>query len=310
MAHRGIDANELKSGGFIMQRQPNLFTVRLRCPGGKVTSSQLRIAADLAEKYGRGEVHNSFRQSIEIPYVHLDNLPLLAAELSATSWALASCGPRVRVPTACAGCTWNPNGLMDTQAMCREVDQQYFGGTTSHHKFKISFSGCPIDCARTREMDLGFQGITEPECLSELCTACGLCEMACEEKAITMQNGLPVRDPNLCNYCGDCIKVCPVSAMVTKRNGWLIRVGGKHGKHPLYAYEAAQFASDAQGLKLIGDTVNWYKANAKGKERIGATIARLGVAKYIDEVVKASGLESVEGQGDRKKFWAGGNQYE
>src|SRR5512147_2604659 len=121
MAHRGIDANELKSGGFIMQRQPNLFTVRLRCPGGKVTSSQLRIAADLAEKYGRGEVHNSFRQSIEIPYVHLDNLPLLAAELSDTSWALASCGPRVRVPTACAGCTWNPNGLMDTQAMCREV---------------------------------------------------------------------------------------------------------------------------------------------------------------------------------------------
>lgn len=309
MSHRGLDANELKSGGFIMQRQPDLFTVRLRCPGGKVTSAQLRMAADLAEKYGRGEVHNSFRQSIEIPYVHLDNLPVLAAELSGTNWALASCGPRVRVPTACAGCTWNPNGLMDTQAMCREVDQRYFGGTTSHHKFKISFSGCPIDCARTREMDLGFQGVTEPECETDLCNACGLCATACEEKAITMRDGLPVRDESLCNYCGDCIKVCPVSAMVARRTGWLIRAGGKHGKHPLYAYEVAEFATDAQALKVIEDTVNWYKANAKGRERIGAAMARVGVARYIEEVVIPSGLEAISNQSDRHKFWAGGNQY-
>ena len=154
-----FDANELKAGGFIMQRQANLFTVRLRCPGGKVTAEQLRKAADLSEKYGRGEIHNSVRQSIEIPYVHLDNLPVVAAELAGSSWALASCGPRIRVPTACAGCTWNPNGLMDTQKMCQEVDRHFFGETTAHHKFKISFSGCPIDCARTREMDLGFQGI-------------------------------------------------------------------------------------------------------------------------------------------------------
>lgn len=122
MSQQHFDANELKSGGFILQRQANLFTVRLRCPGGKVEAWQLRKAADLSEKYGRGEVHNSVRQSIEIPYVHLDNLPAVAEELASSGWAMASCGPRVRVPTACAGCTWNPNGLMDTQAMCRAVD--------------------------------------------------------------------------------------------------------------------------------------------------------------------------------------------
>jgi anaerobic sulfite reductase subunit C len=304
-----FDANELKAGGFIMQRQANLFTVRLRCPGGKVTAQQLRKAADLSEKYGRGEIHNSVRQSIEIPYVHLDNLPVVAAELAGSSWALASCGPRVRVPTACAGCTWNPNGLMDTQKMCQEVDKHFFGETTAHHKFKISFSGCPIDCARTREMDLGFQGIAEPECKTELCTACGLCASACEEKAITMQDGLPVRDRSKCNYCGDCVKVCPAESMVEKRAGWLIRAGGKHGKHPLYGYEVAQFATDDKILSVIEKTVPWYKANAKGRERIGATIGRLGVAKYVNEVVKSLGIEAIDDPADRRKFWAAGNFY-
>ena len=306
MTQQQFDANELKSGGFILQRQPNLFTVRLRCPGGRVEAWQLRKAAELSEKYGRGEVHNSVRQSIEIPYVHLDNLPVVAQELAGTGWAMASCGPRVRVPTACAGCTWNPNGLMDTQAMCREVDQRYFGGETAHHKFKISFSGCPIDCARTREMDMGFQGITEPECLTDVCTACGLCATACEEGAITMRDGLPVRDDSKCIYCGDCIKVCPSSAMVASRTGWLIRVGGKHGKHPIYAFEVAAFATDEQGLALIESTVPWYRANATGRERIGATIGRIGIARYIDDVVRPSGLEVVE---DRGKFWATGNMY-
>ncbi|OGO35727.1 MAG: hypothetical protein A2147_06575 [Chloroflexi bacterium RBG_16_57_8] len=304
-----FDANELKSGGFIMQRQANLFTVRLRCPGGKVTAQQLRLAAELSEKYGRGEVHNSFRQSIEIPYVHLDNLPNLAAELAGSSWALASCGPRVRVPTACAGCTWNPNGLADTQKMCQEVDQRFFGETTTHHKFKTSFSGCPIDCARTREMDLGFQGIAEPECKTELCTACGLCATACEEDAITMQDGLPVRDWSKCNYCGDCVKVCPAASMVTKRSGWLVRVGGKHGKHPIYSYEVAQFATDEQIPSVIEKTVPWYRANAKGRERIGATIGRVGVSKYVDEVIRPLGLEAIEDPSQRKKFWATGNMY-
>lgn len=105
----------LKSGGFIKQTQRDLFTVRLRCPAGKIGSAQLRKAADIADKYGRGEIHTSFRQSIEIPYVHQSHFEAIAAEVKEVDWSIASCGPRIRVPTACAGCTWNPNGLMDTQ---------------------------------------------------------------------------------------------------------------------------------------------------------------------------------------------------
>ena len=304
-----MDFEVLKSGGFIKQTQENLFTVRLRCPGGKLTSPQLRKAAELAEKYGRGEIHNSFRQSIEIPYVHYQHFDAIVAELKEINWSVASCGPRIRVPTACAGCTYNPNGLMDSQTMCLEVDKRYFGTATGHHKFKIAFSGCPIDCARTREMDLGFQGINEPELVEDLCNGCGLCIPACEEKALTMVDDLPVRDADKCIYCGDCIKICPVDAFIVARKGWLVRVGGKHGRHPIYAYEIAQFTSDEECFSLIERTMEWYQTNGEGRERIGATIGRLGLSKYLDEVVNPLGLEVIEKSEERRRFRAGGNLY-
>ena len=309
-AHRlKMDIETLKSGGFIKQTQENLFTVRLRCPAGKLTSRQLHKAAELAEKYGNAEIHNSFRQSIEIPYVHFKHFDAITKELKEIDWSVASCGPRIRVPTACAGCTYNPNGLMDTETMCLEVDRRYFGTSTRHHKFKISFSGCPIDCARTREMDLGFQGIVEPELVEELCNGCGICVSSCEENALTLVDGLPIKDTSKCIYCGDCIKVCPVDAMITGKKGWLIRVGGKHGRHPIYSYEIAQFVSDKNCFSVIERTIDWYQANAKGRERIGTTICRLGLSNYLDEVIKPLGLEIIEKPEERRKFWAKGNLY-
>lgn len=305
-----LNFDELKSGGFIKQTQKDLFTVRLRCPGGRLTSAQLHKAAELAEKYGRGEVHTSFRQSVEIPYVHYQHFDAIAAELRAMNWSVASCGPRVRVPTACAGCSYNPNALTDTQAMCQEVDRRFFGTPTGHHKFKTSFSGCSIDCPRTREADLGFQGMVEPELAPALCNGCGLCIKGCEEKALTEVSKLPARDASKCTYCGDCVKVCPVDAMVAVRKGWLARVGGRHGKHPLYAYEVAQFLSDDSCLSLIEKTLDWYKVNGQGRERIGAAIGRLGLSRYLDEVVRPLGLEAIDSAQARQKFWAGGNLYD
>ena len=304
-----MDFATLKSGGFIKQTQENLFTVRLRCPAGKLTSKQLRKAAELAEKYGQGEVHTSVRQSIEIPYVHHQYFDVIVAELKEVNWSVASCGPRIRVPTACAGCTYNPNGLMDSQAMCLEVDKRYFGTATGHQKFKITFAGCPIDCPRARNADLGFQGMIEPKLVEELCNGDGLCVSGCEEKALTLVNDLPVRDMSKCIYCGDCMKVCPFDAMVEARKGWLVRVGGKHGKHPLLSYEVAQFASDEGSFSLIEKTMEWYQANGEGRERIGATIGRLGLSRYLDEVVKPLDLEVIEKPEERRKFRIGGNLY-
>ncbi len=282
-----IDIDELKSGGFIKQTQKDLFTVRLRMPGGRITPEKMVKVAEVAKKYGRmGYCHMSFRQSIEIIGVHIDDFDKVRDELSEAGVRIASCGPRVRVPTACGGCEYNPNGLMDTQKKALEVDERSFG-TPCHHKFKVSFSGCPIDCARTTEMDLGFQGAVDPKWDEPLCTGCTLCAKACLEGAIVSdKEGKPVFDPEKCIYCGDCIRACPTDSWKAKRRGWIVRVGGKHGRHPMLAREVFEFLPDEKVHDFIDKTLKWYKRNGRRRERIGVTIERIGLDKFKKEVVK------------------------
>lgn len=283
-SEKKVDFNELKTGGFIKQRQKDLFAVRLRCPGGKITTDKLIGISKIAAKYSKkGVIHLSFRQSLEILYVDYKDFDSIVAELAEIGMKVASCGPRVRVPTACGGCEYNPNGLTDTQKMAEMVDTKFFG-TPTHHKFKVSFSGCPIDCARTKEMDLGFQGVVEPKWEEPACTGCTICSEACKEDAIQShpETGKPIYDPKKCIWCGDCIRACPTGAWTAKRYGHLVRIGGKHGRHPVEAKEVALFVPDEKVAGVIEKTIEWYLANGIRGERIAKTVRRVGVEKYLE----------------------------
>jgi len=268
-----LDFTTLKTGGIIKQRQRDKFTVRLKCPGGRVPLSKLPKIAEVAARYGGDYVHISFRQSIEIPYVDYRDFGKVRAELAEVGQEIASCGPRVRVPTACSGCEYNPNGLMDTQAAAQRICARFFGTGKLAHKFKISFSGCPIDCARTNEMDLGFQGAVKPRLNDATCIACGICAHACLEGAVETDpaTGKPVYHPEKCLYCGDCVRACPSESWQAEKTGWMVRIGGRHGRHPMHAPVVAEFLPDAQVEGVIEAVLAWYEENGQGagRKRIG-----------------------------------------
>ena len=272
-----LDFNTLKTGGIIKQRQRERFTVRLKCPGGRVPLDKLEKAIQVARKYGGDYVHLSFRQSVEIPYVHFKDLGHIQKELAEVGQDIASCGPRVRVPTACSGCEYNPNGLTDTQGMAAAMCERFFAKQPLAHKFKISFSGCPIDCARTNEMDLGFQGAVNPQWEQDPCIGCRICSHACLEGAIESHpdTGEPIYDPLKCLYCGDCIRACPTEAWRPALTGWVVRIGGKHGRHPMDGSAIAAFVPDEKVQGIIEAVLDWYERNAadKGRIRIGTLLA-------------------------------------
>ncbi|MBM3497126.1 MAG: 4Fe-4S dicluster domain-containing protein [Armatimonadetes bacterium] len=260
----------LKSGGIIKQRQKELFTVRLKCPGGRMPLERLAKIAEVARKYGRDYVHVSVRQSIEIPYVNMRDIGKVQEELGEVGQEIASCGARVRVPTACGGCEYNPNGLTDTQRLAREVTERFFGKWQLAHKFKISFSGCPSDCVRTASADLGFQGAVRPEWDQTKCIGCRICASACAEGAIDSDpdSGEPIYHPDKCLYCGDCIRSCPTEAWLSAEVGWVVRVGGKHGRHPITARRIAEFIPDEAIPAVIEAVLAWYQQAAEGRGRI------------------------------------------
>ena len=47
------------------------------------------------------------------------------------------------------------------------------------------------------------------------CIACKLCEKACEQQAIKMENNLAIIDYALCNKCGACIEACKFGTIVS-----------------------------------------------------------------------------------------------
>jgi len=294
-----LDFKILKTGGIIKQKQKGLFTIRLKCPGGRVPVKKLKIIAEVAEKYAGDYIHISVRQSVELPYVNYKDIGKIQEELAEVGQEIASCGARVRVPSACSGCEYNPNGLTDTQSMANKVCEQFFGKRHLPHKFKMSFSGCPIDCARTNEMDLGFQGAVKPNFDKSLCVQCGICAEACQEKAILINSdtGFPIYKKERCLFCGDCIRCCPSQAITAGITGWIIRCGGKHGRHPILGSKIAEFVPDDKIPDIINAVLDWYEKNGKdrGRIRIGSLLLDNSLFdKFIEELHPVLGEHAVK----------------
>ncbi len=117
-----VDYSTLKKGGFMRQKQKNNFSLRLRVVGGNLKAKQLAKIAEVAENFGDGYVHLTSRQSVEIPFIKLDDVENVKAALAEGDVEPGVCGPRVRTITACQGQAICPSGCIDTYSLAKELD--------------------------------------------------------------------------------------------------------------------------------------------------------------------------------------------
>ena len=152
-----MDVKALKASGIIPQKDRELYTIRVQVVGGHLTSAHLAALAAIAEKYGRGRVHLTTRQGMEIPDVHGRDLEALRRDLAAAGLRLAPGGNRVRGIVACPGghCRC---GLIDPQVLARKLSESIGSREGLPHKLKVSITGCPNSCAKPQENDLGVMG--------------------------------------------------------------------------------------------------------------------------------------------------------
>ena len=63
---RDLNTRKTMKNAFRITKNKYVTAVRIRIPGGAVHSDTLRVVADLADKYGNGEIHMTTRQGFEV----------------------------------------------------------------------------------------------------------------------------------------------------------------------------------------------------------------------------------------------------
>ena len=263
--------------GFTRQRQPNYFSARIKSVGGHFTASQLGTIKDAAEIFGKGYIHLTSRQGIAIPFIHADNLDALKNFLSADGVSVDVSNSSI---VACQGNAVCPSGLIDTHKLAAEFEERY-GGRKLPRRFKFGIAGCPNNCLKVEENDIGVKGGIKPVWCAENCTFCGACQINCPQKIITLDKSAKslAFDESNCIHCGKCIKNCPVDAW-RGESGFIISFGGQIvvGKNflPILFDEPTLY-------KLLDAALNFFADNAKSGERFSKMLERVGREKFFAE---------------------------
>jgi dissimilatory sulfite reductase (desulfoviridin) alpha/beta subunit len=270
-----VDYTALKNGGFMRQKQKDHFSLRLKVIGGELEAAQLQAVAGVAEKYGRGRVHLTARQGVEIPFIKLADVEKVRDELAAKGVFTGVCGPRVRTVTACQGSAICPSGCIDTYALARQISDRYFGRELPH-KFKFGVTGCRNNCLKAEENDLGVKGAYRVSWSDEVCTLCGVCVKSCREKALSVREEALAIDEKLCNNCGRCAKTCPTGAWKGEP-GYLLSFGGTFGNRIAQGRRILPLLGDTAAVFRVADAaLDFFDQHGKPGDRFLAAIERAG----------------------------------
>ncbi|MGL5436298.1 MAG: 4Fe-4S binding protein [Lachnospiraceae bacterium] len=274
--------NELKKGGFLKQVQKDKYSMRLHVIGGQISAEQLLKIKEISEKFGKGYVHITSRQGIEIPFVDFNDIVIVKQELEKAGLSLGASGQRVRGVVACQGNSICNSGLIETSELAREIDTRYFNKDLPH-KFKIGITGCKNNCLKAEENDLGIKGAAIVSWNADNCNFCGACKNVCKWNVIRINKTKKTLNFNekKCENCGKCTKVCPRSCW-SATYGYKVFIGGTFGKNIITGEQLVPIIMDKETLfEVIDTTIEYFAEFAKSKERLIHTIKRNG-----DDILK------------------------
>jgi dissimilatory sulfite reductase (desulfoviridin) alpha/beta subunit len=273
-------------GGVITERNPDLCTVRIRLPAGKISVDQLRGIALIAKKYGNGAVHCTTRQTIEIPHIVPSKLVKVEKALAKIGTPIGSERDEIVNITACPGIERCKFANIDTISLAQKIDQKLFGKEMPV-KIRISLSGCPNACSSPMLNEIGIMGRVRPVRLPGQCTGCGTCVEYCKENAILIKNGVSVLNPEQCVQCGVCIHSCPFNIIQAEHRHYLIIVGGRRGRHPHIGRELVMAEGEDQVLFIVEKIVNWVYRRAWSGRLLSDQMDELQFEKFRLEISQA-----------------------
>jgi anaerobic sulfite reductase subunit C len=272
-------------GGVITERNPDLCTVRIRLPAGRISVEQLRGIARIAKKYGDGVVHCTTRQTIEMPHILPSSLSRVEKALEKNGTPVGSERDEIVNIIACPGTDRCKFANIDTISLAKKIDARLFGKEMPV-KIRIAISGCPNACTSPMLNEIGIIGRVRPVRTPGLCTGCGTCVQYCKEDAIHIRNGVSVLNPDKCVQCGVCIRSCPFNTIQAEHRHYLLLVGGRRGRHPHIGRELITLEDEEQVVSAVGKIVTWVYRRAWSGRLLSEQMDDLQFEKFKQEIAR------------------------
>jgi len=168
--NKELTADEFKAfrlqNGVYGQSQGEMHMLRIKIPAGGLTADQLDGMAELTLQTPRALAHITTRQNIQFHFVELPKVkPFLDKINDCGLTTREACSNTLRTMTAChrAGvCAAEPFDVSPYAAAATRYFLRNPMNQTLPRKFKVSFSGCPRDCALPLIHDVGAVAAVRP----------------------------------------------------------------------------------------------------------------------------------------------------
>ena len=146
--------------GIYEQRKEATHMVRIRCPGGAITPTQLRQVSEVSKRYGAPEFHVTTRGELQLHYVDIEDIISVYNELKTVGLSSRGGGGNtIRNIMASYDSGVNPDEAFDVAPYAWELTSRLIAEQDSWNlprKFKIAFSNTSEDTANATITCLGF----------------------------------------------------------------------------------------------------------------------------------------------------------
>jgi sulfite reductase (ferredoxin) len=147
--------------------EDSYFMMRVRIPGGQLSSDQLRAVADIAKEYGRDLADITDRQNVQYHWIRIEDVPDIWARLEEVGLSsIQACGDVPRNILGCPVAGLDDGEILDATAVLRATEavaanNPEFGNLP--RKFKTAISGCASHCTAHEVNDISFVGVLGPD---------------------------------------------------------------------------------------------------------------------------------------------------
>lgn len=170
-----IEINDIKRfiGRYSIGRDRGMDSsnfLRVKVPGGFITSEQFRQVAAMALKYSKGYAEITDRQDIQLHWINAEDTIEIFLKLEELGFTTDMCGQGFKGPRygdarnilCCPVSGIDKDELIDGHHLMKRLSSFFIGNPDfldMPRKFKFSISGCGCDCTRAEINDLALVAV-------------------------------------------------------------------------------------------------------------------------------------------------------